>query len=267
MSDSRRPPGADGVRLRRRRPRQGWHRDAVRRRRTESAKVEWRPPCPWSSPATKPPTSAATPGTGVSPDYPTGDNAFTGRIHWVQIDVDDERRRRRPPHHPGGTTSRRHGAANRRGSARTDSGAATLTTRLAQPSTLDLGESSIGPAGGPGARSSAVGRGRWCVRLVRSQAFRRAGGQRSCTSRSARSYGWRRRQRHRCVPTSHLGLRSPSRHHHLERLGDANRSALSRSIGAASGPSATFAFEDRVFVGEVELQCVAGDDGVEVGHW
>ena len=28
-------------------------------------------------------------GTGVSPDYPTDDNAFTGRIHWVQIDIDD----------------------------------------------------------------------------------------------------------------------------------------------------------------------------------
>ena len=29
-------------------------------------------------------------GTGVSPDYPTGDNEFTGRIHWVQIDIDDK---------------------------------------------------------------------------------------------------------------------------------------------------------------------------------
>ena len=28
-------------------------------------------------------------GTGVSPDYTTGDNSFTGRIHWVQIDIDD----------------------------------------------------------------------------------------------------------------------------------------------------------------------------------
>ncbi len=28
-------------------------------------------------------------GTGVSPDYPTGDNSFTGRIHWVQIDIDE----------------------------------------------------------------------------------------------------------------------------------------------------------------------------------
>jgi arylsulfatase len=28
-------------------------------------------------------------GTGVSPDYATGDNHFTGRIHWVQIDIDD----------------------------------------------------------------------------------------------------------------------------------------------------------------------------------
>ena len=28
-------------------------------------------------------------GTGVSPDYATGDNSFTGRIHWVQIDIDE----------------------------------------------------------------------------------------------------------------------------------------------------------------------------------
>ena len=29
-------------------------------------------------------------GTGVSPDYRTGDNSFSGRIHWVQIDIDDK---------------------------------------------------------------------------------------------------------------------------------------------------------------------------------
>jgi arylsulfatase len=29
-------------------------------------------------------------GTGVSDDYPTGDNEFTGRVHWVQIDIDDK---------------------------------------------------------------------------------------------------------------------------------------------------------------------------------
>ena len=28
-------------------------------------------------------------GTGVSTDYPTRGNEFSGRIHWVQIDVDD----------------------------------------------------------------------------------------------------------------------------------------------------------------------------------
>ncbi|HEX3088310.1 MAG TPA: arylsulfatase [Ilumatobacteraceae bacterium] len=28
-------------------------------------------------------------GTGVTRDYATGENAFTGRIHWVQIDVDE----------------------------------------------------------------------------------------------------------------------------------------------------------------------------------
>lgn len=30
------------------------------------------------------------PGTGVSTDYATHGNEFSGRIHWVQIDVDDK---------------------------------------------------------------------------------------------------------------------------------------------------------------------------------
>ena len=38
-------------------------------------------------------------GTGVTPDYATGDNSFNGRIHWVQIDV-DENAEPRPSHHP-----------------------------------------------------------------------------------------------------------------------------------------------------------------------
>jgi arylsulfatase A-like enzyme len=29
-------------------------------------------------------------GTGVSDEYPRGDNKFTGTVHWVQIDIDDE---------------------------------------------------------------------------------------------------------------------------------------------------------------------------------
>ncbi len=29
-------------------------------------------------------------GTGVSDEYPPGDNAFTGTMHWVQIDVDED---------------------------------------------------------------------------------------------------------------------------------------------------------------------------------
>jgi arylsulfatase len=28
-------------------------------------------------------------GTGVSDEYPTGDNEFTGTVHWVQIDIDE----------------------------------------------------------------------------------------------------------------------------------------------------------------------------------
>jgi arylsulfatase len=29
-------------------------------------------------------------GTGVSDEYRTGDNNFTGTVHWVQIDIDDK---------------------------------------------------------------------------------------------------------------------------------------------------------------------------------
>ena len=28
-------------------------------------------------------------GTGVSDEYPTGHNEFTGSVHWVQIDIDE----------------------------------------------------------------------------------------------------------------------------------------------------------------------------------
>ena len=28
-------------------------------------------------------------GTGVSDEYATGDNEFTGTVHWVQIDIDE----------------------------------------------------------------------------------------------------------------------------------------------------------------------------------
>ncbi len=45
-ADARRPPGADGVRLRRGRPRQGRQRDVVRRRRQRRSKAAWRPPFP-----------------------------------------------------------------------------------------------------------------------------------------------------------------------------------------------------------------------------
>jgi arylsulfatase len=29
-------------------------------------------------------------GTGVSDEYPRGENTFTGTVHWVQIDIDDK---------------------------------------------------------------------------------------------------------------------------------------------------------------------------------
>ena len=67
----------------------GGDRDACTSTATKSAKVASKPPFPWSSPADETTDVGRDTGTGVSPDYPTGDNEFTGRIHWVQIDIDD----------------------------------------------------------------------------------------------------------------------------------------------------------------------------------
>jgi arylsulfatase len=45
------------------------------------------PPSRWSSPPTRPPTSATRSGTTVTPDYTAKGSRFTGNIHWVQIDL------------------------------------------------------------------------------------------------------------------------------------------------------------------------------------
>ena len=76
---ARRAPGAHGVHLRRRRPRQGRRRHALRRRRRRSARGASMRPCRWCSPptrpatwaATAPPPSATTTGRG-KPSSPAG---------------------------------------------------------------------------------------------------------------------------------------------------------------------------------------------------
>ena len=48
-------------------------------------------------------------GTPVSPDYGATGNAFNGRVHWVQIDIDEKAGRPRPPDHAGGAFPHRDG--------------------------------------------------------------------------------------------------------------------------------------------------------------
>ena len=49
--------------------------------------------------------------TPVSDDYGPGDNAFNGRVDWVQIDIDEAAEDARPPDHARGAPARRDGAA------------------------------------------------------------------------------------------------------------------------------------------------------------
>ena len=58
-----------------------------RRRRSAQGRVEATVPMVFSGDETT--DVGSDTGTGVSPDYPTTDNEFTGRIHWVQIDIDE----------------------------------------------------------------------------------------------------------------------------------------------------------------------------------
>ena len=84
----RRAPGADGVRLRRRRARQGRRGRALRRRRAGRRGPGRRRRCRWSSPPTRRPTSAATRRRPSATTTGSADSAFTGTVRWVQIDLD-----------------------------------------------------------------------------------------------------------------------------------------------------------------------------------
>ena len=64
--------------------------DAVRRRRPRSARAASTPPCRCSSPATRPPTSAATAARRSATTTARATSRFTGRVRWVQIDLDDD---------------------------------------------------------------------------------------------------------------------------------------------------------------------------------
>ncbi len=45
--------------------------------------------CRCSSPRTRRPTSARDTATPVSDDYGPRDNEFTGKVRWVQLDIDE----------------------------------------------------------------------------------------------------------------------------------------------------------------------------------
>ena len=75
-------PGADGVRLRRRRARQGRHRVPLPRRREDRRGSCRRQPSRWSSPPTRPATSARDTASPVSNDYTAG-RAAASRAPWT----------------------------------------------------------------------------------------------------------------------------------------------------------------------------------------
>ena len=83
----RHPPGAHGVRLRRRRAGQGRRRHPLLRRRTPSARgrVEHTQPMIFSADETT--DIGYESGTTVTPDYTAQTSRFTGKIHWVQLDL------------------------------------------------------------------------------------------------------------------------------------------------------------------------------------
>ena len=85
----RQPPGAHGVRVRRRRPGQGRRRHPVpRRHRGRDGPGEATQPMVFSADETT--DIGYESGTTVTPDYTAHGSRFTGKIHWVQLDVGDD---------------------------------------------------------------------------------------------------------------------------------------------------------------------------------
>ena len=86
----RQPPGADGVRLRRRRARPRAATSPSTTTAPRSAPGASSRPSRWSSPPTRPPTSATSPAPPSAPTTPPRTSRFTGKINWVQIDLGDD---------------------------------------------------------------------------------------------------------------------------------------------------------------------------------
>ena len=102
----------DGVRLRRRRPRQGRRRHAVRRRRPRSARAASRPPVPMIFSADETADLGADTGiTGQRRLHRRGRAASPARSTGCSSTCGEAARRPRPPDHARGTPPRRDGAA------------------------------------------------------------------------------------------------------------------------------------------------------------
>ena len=98
-----RAPGADGVRLRRRRPRQGRHgrRSTSTASKVGEGRVDATVPMLFSADET--PDVGSDSGTPVTRRLLRRDSALHRPVRWVADRPRRRRRRRRPPDHPGGT--------------------------------------------------------------------------------------------------------------------------------------------------------------------
>ena len=86
----RESPGPHGVQVRRRRPRQGRRRHALRRRQVGRSGSHRATRCRWPISADETCDVGKEAGSPVSPDYgPTG-NEFSGEVNWVQIDLEKD---------------------------------------------------------------------------------------------------------------------------------------------------------------------------------
>ncbi len=89
LNPARDAPGPDGVRLRRRRPRQGRHRHALpRRRKVGTGRVEATVPMVFSADETA--DVGRDSASPVSDDYDGQSSVFTGTVNWVQIDLGED---------------------------------------------------------------------------------------------------------------------------------------------------------------------------------
>ena len=87
---SRQASGADGVQIRRRRPRQGRRRHALLRRQAGRQRAASSSSSPMGYSADEACDVGSDTGSPASPDYGPSGNAFTGDIDWVQIDLGDD---------------------------------------------------------------------------------------------------------------------------------------------------------------------------------